>query len=50
MPWSFELSNVPVVLSKFLSTEFAGCSKPPSKDNHLKASYPTMQQCDQGVG
>ena len=28
----------------------AACSKPPNKDNHPKASYPQMQQRDQGAG
>jgi len=28
----------------FLSTKFAACSKPPSRDNHRKASYPRTQQ------
>ena len=27
---------------EFLSTKFAVCSKPPSRDNHCKASYPRM--------
>ena len=29
--------------------KFAGCSKPPSRDNHRKASYPRTQQCDQST-
>ena len=35
---------------EFLSSKFAACLKPPSRDNHRKASYPTTQQCDQGAG
>ena len=40
------LRNVPVDFFEFLSTEFAACSKPPSRDNHRKASYPRAQQHD----
>jgi len=29
---------------RFLTTEFAACLKPPSRDNHRKAPYPRMQQ------
>ena len=47
---SFQWSKVPVNSLKFLSTEFAACTKPPSRDNHRKASYPRMQQRDQGTG
>ena len=36
--------NVPVDFSEFLPTKFAACSKPPSRKNHLKASYPRAQQ------
>ena len=39
--------NVLVNFFKFLSTEFAACSKPPNRDNHRKASYPKTQQRDQ---
>ena len=42
--------NVPADFFEFLSTEFAACSKPPSKNNHRKGSYPKTQQCDQGAG
>ena len=42
--------NIPVDFFEFLSTKFAACSKPPSRDNHRKASYPRMQQRDQGAG
>ena len=35
---------------EFLSTEFAACSKPPSRDNHCKVSYPRTQQRDYGAG
>ena len=35
---------------KFLLTEFAACSKPPSRDNYRKTSYPRMQERDQGAG
>ena len=31
---------------QILSTEFAACSKPPSRNNHRKASYPRTQQRD----
>ena len=30
--------------------KFAACLKPPSRDNHRKASYPKMQQRDQDAG
>ena len=42
--------NVPVDFFEFLSTEFAACSKPPSKDNYRKAVYPRTQKPDQGAG
>ena len=32
---------------EFLPTEFAACSKPPSRDN-CKVSYPKTQEHDQG--
>ena len=44
---SFQCSQVPVNFFEFLSTEFAACSKPPSRDNHRKASYPRTQERDQ---
>ena len=44
------VSNVLVDFFELFSTEFAACSKPPSRDNHRKASYPRTQQRDQGVG
>ena len=44
-----KVSSVPMDFFKFLSTEFAACSKPPSRDNHRKASYPRTQQRDQGA-
>jgi len=31
-----------------LTSEFAACSKPPSRDNHRKALYPRTQLCDEG--
>ena len=34
----------------FFPRKFAACSKPPSRDNHRKASYPRTQRRDQGVG
>ena len=34
----------------FLPRKFAACSKPPSRDNHRKASYPRTHQRDQGAG
>ena len=33
----------------FFPHKFAACSKPPSRDNHCKASYPRTQQRDQGA-
>ena len=33
----------------FFPHKFAACSKPLSGDNRRKASYPRMQQHDQGV-
>ena len=47
---SFEWSNVSVDFFEFLTTEFAACSKPPSRDDHRKASYPRTQQRDQSRG
>ena len=44
------IQYVPVDFSEFSSTEFAACSKPPSRDDHRKASYPSTQQRDQGAG
>ena len=38
------VSNIPVDFFLFLSTEFAAYSKPPSRDNHRKASHPRAQQ------
>ena len=46
----FQRSNDPVDFFEFLSTEFAACSKPTSRDNDRKASYPRTQQRDQGAG
>ena len=40
---SFRRSNVPVDFFEFLSTEFAACPKPSSRDNHCKASHPRTQ-------
>ena len=34
----------------FFLHKFAACSKPLSRDNHRKASYPRTQQRDQGAG
>ena len=34
----------------FFPHKFATCSKPLSRDNHRKASYPRTQQHDQGAG
>ena len=47
---SFRRSNDPVDFFEFLSTEFAACSKPPSRDNHRQVSHPKTQQRDQGMG
>ena len=33
---------------EFLSTEFAACLKPSSRDNHRKASHPRTQIRNQG--
>ena len=41
--------NVPEGFFEFLSTEYAACSKSPSKDNHRKASFPRTKQRDQGA-
>ena len=43
---SFQILNVPVVFFEFLFTEFAAYSKPPSRHNHLKASYPIWSGCN----
>ena len=43
---SFLLSNFPVDFFESLSTKWDACSKPPSSDNHRKASYPRTQQRD----
>ena len=45
----FRLFNALVDFFKFFSIEFAASSKPPSKENHRKASYPRMQLHDQGA-
>ena len=42
--------KVPTDFFEFLSTEFAAYSKPPSRDNHRKASYSRMQNRDQVAG
>ena len=34
----------------FFPRKFAACSKPPSRDNYRKASYPGTQQRNQGAG
>ena len=34
----------------FFPRKFAACSKPPSRDNYRKASYPRTQQREQGAG
>ena len=34
----------------FFPHKFAACSKPLNRDNYRKASYPRMQQRDQGAG
>ena len=43
---SFQLgvSNVPVVFFEFLSTEFAACLKPASRNNHRKEEIPLIQE------
>jgi len=40
---SYPFSSFSVVLW-LLTTEFAACSKPPSRDNHRKTPYPKTQQ------
>ena len=35
---------------RIVDPEFGACTKPPSRDNRRKASYPRTQQRDQGVG
>ena len=47
---SFRRSDVPVDFFGFLSTQFAACSKPPSRGNHRKASYPRTEQRNQSGG
>ena len=52
---SFRWSKVPVDFFEFVRLgypffEFAACSKPPSRENHCKASYPRTPQRDQGAG
>ena len=47
---SSQSANVTLDFFKFLSTEFAACSKSPSKDNYRKASYPRMQLQGPGWG
>ena len=37
------------IFSNFSPLKFAACSKPPSRDNHRKASYPRTQERDQGA-
>ena len=34
---------------EFFFTEFAGCLKPPSRDNHREVFYPRTRQLDLGV-
>ena len=43
------IQDVSVDFLEFLFTEFAVCLKPPSRDNHRKASHPRTQQCDQSA-
>ena len=50
MLMSFKWSNVSVDFLKFLSIDFAACSKTPSIDNHCKASCQRTQQRDQSAG
>ena len=47
---SYDSVNVPVDFFEYLFSEFAAFSKPPSRDNHRKASYPRTQQYDQDAG
>ena len=49
LPRSFMWSNVLVNFFKYLSTEFAACSKPRSRDNHRKAYHPKTQERHQGA-
>ena len=48
-PWVLDSTSA-VDFFEFLSTEFAACSKPSSRDNHRKASNPRTQQRDQSAG
>ena len=41
---SFQWFNIAMGFFKLLSTEFAASLKPPSRDNHRKASYPSTQK------
>ena len=47
---SYDSINVSVDFFEYLFSEFAACSKPPSRDNHRKASYLRTQQYDQDAG
>ena len=40
---NFQWFKAPVDFIEFVSTEFAACSNPLSRDNHAKASYPRTQ-------
>ena len=44
--WSWPFFHVFWVIFDFFPRKHAAGSKPKSKDNHPKASYPRMQQCD----
>ena len=37
------LGDIPVNFFEFLSNEFAACSKPPSRNNYRKESYPFIK-------
>ena len=47
---SFQWSNAPIGFFELLSTKFAACLKPRSRDNHRKTLYWRMQQHDLGAG
>ena len=52
MQTCLEVSNHPMSRGflQILSTEFAACSMPSSRDYHRKASYPRTQQRDLDAG
>ena len=47
---SLEFDHFPGFPIDFFTHKFAACSKPPSRDDHSRASYPKKKQSDQGAG